>query len=234
MVQYDRFYFNMKQWHHYSANELATQYSNTWLVLAVAVKEHFRNPPPSPALLAYICYRVIYCVLYMENMKIVSPSFFLSDKLKEPIHIKFWSDRTSTKYLQAEKYLVLKKTCRPLSLDRIQSMSKCKATLGSVRGRPHQRVKTLSLYPLPGLTNPRRVRCVKWHFFLMTCLLYPTSPLRCCRLPSMFRPGGRDELEGRTSLSVWLQRPHLMRVLQLNEHLLWLPQSRINPISQCL
>ncbi len=137
MVQYDRFYFNMKQWHHYSANELATQYSNTWLVLAVAVKEHFRNPPPSPALLAYICYRVIYCVLYMENMKIVSPSFFfLSDKLKEPIHIKFWSDRTSTKYLRAEKYLVLKKACRPLSLDRIQSMSKCKATLGSVRGRP--------------------------------------------------------------------------------------------------
>ncbi len=32
-----------------AANELAARHSNTWLVLAVAVAAHFRNPPPSPA-----------------------------------------------------------------------------------------------------------------------------------------------------------------------------------------
>ncbi len=31
------------------ANELAAQHSNIWLVFAVAVAVHFRNPPPSPA-----------------------------------------------------------------------------------------------------------------------------------------------------------------------------------------
>ncbi len=31
------------------ANELAAQHSNTWLVFALAVAAHFRNPPPSQA-----------------------------------------------------------------------------------------------------------------------------------------------------------------------------------------
>ncbi len=32
-----------------AANVLAAQNSNNWLVLALAVAVHFRNPPPSPA-----------------------------------------------------------------------------------------------------------------------------------------------------------------------------------------
>ncbi len=43
-----------------AANELAAQHSNAWLVLAVAVAAHFRNPPPSPAPPVYICYEVIH------------------------------------------------------------------------------------------------------------------------------------------------------------------------------
>jgi len=29
--------------------QIVAQHSKTWLVLAVAVSAHFRNPPPSPA-----------------------------------------------------------------------------------------------------------------------------------------------------------------------------------------
>ncbi len=32
-----------------AANELSAQYSNTWLVFAVVVAVHFRNPPLSSA-----------------------------------------------------------------------------------------------------------------------------------------------------------------------------------------
>lgn len=154
----------------------------------------------------------------------------VAQKWKESINIKLKSDIKPTELLQAEKYLVWRKTCGPQPLTEFSPRANVKATEGSVRGRPPSEGQNPLTFSPSRFCQPQT-----GHFFLMTGSLYPTSPPRCRRLlQPVFRPGGRVELEGRTSLSVWLQRPHLMRVLRLNEHLLWLPRSRINPISQCL
>ncbi len=48
----------------WGGGELAAKYSNTWLVLAVAVAACFRNPPPSPAPPVWLYCGVISCMLY--------------------------------------------------------------------------------------------------------------------------------------------------------------------------